>query len=124
MEFLIQSAEEPIPLASASIDTAVVTWTLCSIPYPAKALEQVKRVLKDDGHLIFVEHGHAPDRLIALWQDKLTPLWRRIGGGCHLNREIKEIISDAGFQIRELETEYLPGPRPMTYTYQGVAQKL
>lgn len=65
---------------------------------------------------MFVEHGHSPDRRVALWQDKLTPFWRRIGGGCHLNREIKEIISDAGFQIRELETEYIAGSRPMTYT--------
>ena len=123
MEFLTQSAEEPIPLANGSVDTAVVTWTLCSIPDPAKALLQVKRVLKDDGRLIFVEHGHAPDHGVALWQDKLTPLWRRIGVGCHLNRRVEEIIADAGLQIRELETEYLRGPRPMTYTYQGIAQK-
>lgn len=123
VEFLTQSAEEPILLASASIDTAVVTWTLCSIPNPAKALQQVKRVLKDNGHLIFVEHGHAPDGGVAFWQDKLTPLWRRIGGGCHLNRKIEEIVAGAGFQIKELETEYLRGPRPMTYTYKGIAQK-
>ena len=123
IEFLCQSAEEPIPLANDSIDTVVVTWTLCSIRDPAKALQQVKRVLKDSGRLIFVEHGHAPDGGVSFWQDRLTPLWRRIGGGCHLNRKIVEIIAGAGFQIKELETEYLRGPRPMTYTYQGIAQK-
>ena len=79
VDFFTQSAEEPIPLANASIDTAVITWTLCSIPDPAKALQQVKRVLRNDGRLIFVEHGHAPDSGVALWQDRLTPLWRRSG---------------------------------------------
>ena len=121
VDFFTQSAEEPIPLANASIDTAVITWTLCSIPDPAKALQQVKRVLRNDGRLIFVEHGHAPDPGVALWQDRLTPLWKKIGGGCHLNRRIDELIADAGFRIGELKTSYLSGPRPMTYTYQGWA---
>lgn len=72
--------------------------------------------------LIFVEHGHSPDPAVAKWQDTLTPLWKRIGGECHLNREIDSLIADAGFRIRELKTDYLPGPRPMTYTYQGIAE--
>jgi ubiquinone/menaquinone biosynthesis C-methylase UbiE len=122
VEFLSQSAEEPLPLASASIDTVVLTWTLCSIADPQRALQEMKRVLKSSGKLIFVEHGRAPDPGIAVWQDRLTPLWKRIGGGCHLNRRIDEIIKGAGFQIPELTTSYIPGPRPMTYTYQGVAQ--
>jgi SAM-dependent methyltransferase len=122
VEFLSQSAEDPLPLADASIDTVILTWTLCSIKNAPKALQQMKRVLKGSGRLIFVEHGRAPDNRVAAWQDRLNPLWRRIGGGCHLNRKIDELITAAGFRIDELKTGYLPGPRPMTYTYQGVAQ--
>ena len=121
VEFLTQSAEERLPLASASIDTAVITWTLCSIPDAAKALHEVKRVLKAGGRLIFLEHGRAPDPGVAVWQDRLTPLWKPVTGGCHLNRKPDELISGAGFQITELRTCYLPGPRPVTYTYQGFA---
>ena len=122
IEFFQQSAEDPVPLPDASIDTAVVTWSLCSIPDPTKALEQVKRVLKPGGRLIFVEHGRSPDASVAAWQDRLTPFWKRFTGGCHLNRRADELIERAGFRIGELRTCYLPGPRPMTYTYQGVAQ--
>jgi len=124
VEFLSQSAEEPLPLADASIDTVVLTWTLCSIVDPQRALKEMKRVLKPSGKLIFVEHGRAPDPGVAVWQDRLTPLWKRIGGGCHLNHRIDEIIKGAGFQIPELTTSYIPGPRPTTYTYQGVAQAI
>ena len=124
VEFLSQSAEEPLPLADASIDTVVLTWTLCSIADPQRALKEMKRVLKASGKLIFVEHGRAPDPGVAVWQNRLTPLWKRIGGGCHLNRRIDEMIKQAGFQIPELTTSYIPGPRPMTYTYQGVAQSI
>ena len=121
VEFLLQSAEDDLPLANRSIDTVVMTWTLCSIPDPLKALRQMKRVLKPNGHLIFIEHGRAPDSRVAAWQDQLTPLWKRIGGGCHLNRKIDDLLVGAGFTIDELRTTYLPGPRPMTYTYQGFA---
>ena len=79
------------------------------------------RVLKPDGQLIFIEHGLAPDRSVAGWQNRITPIWRRIGGGCHLNKKIDELIERAGLQIRELKTSYLPGPRPMSYTYEGIA---
>jgi hypothetical protein len=82
----------------------------------------MKRVLKQDGRLIFVEHGRSSEPDIVTWQDRITPLWKRIGGDCHLNRKIDELITAAGFQIVELRTCYLPGPRPMTYTYQGFAQ--
>ena len=122
VEFLSQSAEEPLPLANASMDTVVITWTLCSIANAPNALQEMKRVLKPSGRLIFLEHGRAPDPGVVLWQDRLTPFWKRIGGGCHLNRKIGELITDAGFQITELTTCYLPGPRPMTYTYQGFAR--
>jgi ubiquinone/menaquinone biosynthesis C-methylase UbiE len=122
VEFLSQSAEDALPLPDRSIDTIVMTWTLCSIPNASKALAQMKRVLKTEGRLLFIEHGRAPDPHVVAWQDRLTPVWKRIGGGCHLNRKIDELISDAGFKIGELKTCYLPGPHPMTYTYQGFAQ--
>jgi len=122
VEFIPQSAEQPLPLANASMDTVVLTWTLCSIPHASNALHEMKRVLKPGGRLIFLEHGRAPDPGVILWQDRLTPFWKRIAGGCHLNRKIDELITEAGFQITELRTDYLPGPRPMTYTYQGFAQ--
>jgi ubiquinone/menaquinone biosynthesis C-methylase UbiE len=124
VELLWQSAEEPLAMADESIDTVVVTWTLCSIPNAAKALEQMKRVLKTNGRLIFIEHGRAPDPGVVVWQDRLTPIWKRICGGCHLNRKVDELIVGAGFQILELETGYLAGPRPMTYTYQGCARRM
>ena len=122
VEFLAQSAEEHLPLDDASMDTVVLAWTLCSIPNAAKALQQMKRVLKADGRLLFVEHGRAPERKVAAWQDRLTPVWKHATGGCHLNRKVDDLIAEAGFQITQLQTCYLPGPRPMTYTYQGVAQ--
>jgi ubiquinone/menaquinone biosynthesis C-methylase UbiE len=122
VDFLSQSAEDPLPLPDQSIDTIVMTWALCSIPNAPKALAQMKRVLKPDGRLLFIEHGRAPEPGVVTWQDRLTPVWKRIGGGCHLNRKIDELIAAAGFEIGELRTCYLPGPRPMTYTYQGFAQ--
>ena len=123
IEFFSQSAEERLPLPNASIDTVVVTWTLCSIADAPKALQQINRVLKPTGNLIFVEHGRAPDPGVAIWQEWITPVWKRVGGGCHLNRKINHLITAAGFRIAELKTCYLPGPRPMTYTYQGFAEK-
>lgn len=123
IDFVLQSADEPLPFGDASMDTVVMTWTLCSIPDPPKALEEMRRVLKARGRLIFIEHGRSPDRGVAAWQDRLTPAWKRIGGGCHLNRKVDDLIAAAGFHIDELSTFYLPGPRPMTYTYQGVARR-
>lgn len=123
LEFLLQSAEARLPLADASMDTVVVTWTLCSIPDPLRALQEMNRVLKANGRLIFVEHGHSPDPGVARWQERLTPTWRRFTGGCHLNRKIDELLTDAKFRIAELRTCYLSGPRPMTYTYQGLAER-
>jgi ubiquinone/menaquinone biosynthesis C-methylase UbiE len=120
--FLPQSAEVPLPLSDASIDTIVMTWTLCSIADAPKALQEIGRVIKPGGRLIFLEHGRAPDSRVVLWQDRLTPYWKRIAGGCHLNRKVDELIIGAGFQITELKKFYLPGPRPITYTYQGIAQ--
>jgi ubiquinone/menaquinone biosynthesis C-methylase UbiE len=116
VEFLAQSAEERLAVADESMDTVVVTWTLCSIPKAANALEQMRRVLKRDGRLIFIVHGRVPDPGVALWQDRLTPIWKHAFGGCHLNRKVDELIVAAGFQILELTTSYRPGPRLTTYT--------
>ena len=94
---LIEGSAECIPLEAASIDTAVMTWTGCSIPDVATALDEIRRVLKPGGRLLFVEHGRAPEPSVARWQDRLTPLWKRVAGGCHLNRKIDDLIIAAGF---------------------------
>jgi ubiquinone/menaquinone biosynthesis C-methylase UbiE len=118
---LLTGSAEHIPLADRSIDTVVTTWTACSIPEIATALAEMRRVLKPGGRLLFVEHGRAPEPRVARWQDRLTPLWRRISGGCHLNRKIDDLISGAGFRIDRLDTGYIPGPKPMTFLYEGAA---
>jgi ubiquinone/menaquinone biosynthesis C-methylase UbiE len=114
---------EEIPLESHSADTVVLTFTLCTIPEWETALRQMKRVLKPGGKLLFCEHGAAPDEAVARWQNRVNPLWKKIAGGCHLNRNIPELISQAGFSIRELEADYLPKtPRIAGFRYRGFAQ--
>jgi ubiquinone/menaquinone biosynthesis C-methylase UbiE len=120
---LVEGIAESIPLPDESVDTVVSTWTLCSIPDVAKALGEMRRVLKPGGRLLFAEHGRSSDRGVVRWQDRLTPLWKRIGGGCHLNRPIEELIRKSGFRVTQLETGYMKGPRPMTFMYQGVAHR-
>jgi ubiquinone/menaquinone biosynthesis C-methylase UbiE len=119
---LIEGSAEAIPLMDASIDTVVTTWTLCSIPDAPRALRDMRRVLRPGGRLLFVEHGRAPDANVVWWQDRLTPVWKRLGGGCHLNRAIGTLIKDAGFQFDRLETGYMRGPKPMTFMYEGSAR--
>ena len=119
---LIEGSAEAIPLDAASVDTVVTTWTLCSIPDAPSALAEMRRVLSPAGRLLFVEHGRAPDAHVRWWQDRLTPMWRRIGGGCHLNRAISDLITGAGFRIERLDTGYMRGPKPMTFMYEGSAQ--
>lgn len=119
---LIEGRAEDLPLEDRSVDCAVMTWTLCSIGDPAAALAQIRRVLRPDGQLIFIEHGQAPDARIRWWQDRITPAWRRISGGCHLNRPVKRLIEDAGLRLTSLETGYLvQGPRPFAFHYRGLA---
>jgi ubiquinone/menaquinone biosynthesis C-methylase UbiE len=123
VEFLQRDASA-LPLASESVDTVVMTWSLCSIARPDVALREIRRVMKPDATLIFVEHGLSPDAGVEKWQNRLTPVWRRLAGGCHLNRDIRHLIRSAGFAIRACEVGYMPGPRPATYTYQGQAMKV
>ena len=118
----IEGSAEGIPLEKASIDTIVTTWTLCSIPDADRALREMHRVLKPAGRLLFVEHGRAPDPNVVWWQDRLTPIWKRLGGGCHLNRAIGSLIEGAGFQFERLETGYMRGPKPMAFMYEGSAR--
>jgi ubiquinone/menaquinone biosynthesis C-methylase UbiE len=115
---------EAIPLDDHCVDTVVMTWTLCSIPDPLKALAEMRRVLKRQGTLLFVEHGLAPDPGVQRWQNKLNRVWNRMSGGCNLNRKTDELIQSSGFEIVELDKEYAKGPRLMSFMYSGRAQPL
>ena len=121
VEFLRASAEG-IPMEDVTVDTVVMTWTLCSIPGARQALQEMKRVLKPGGRLLFVEHGLAPDRGVVAWQNRLNPLWNRVAGGCHLNRNIDDLITDAGFLLTQIDRGYGGGPKPMAYLYRGLAR--
>jgi len=122
VEFIAGSGER-IPMEDETVDAVVTTWTLCSIPDPVRALTEMRRVLNPGGRLIFIEHGRSPDARVVSWQDRLTPVWRRLAGGCHLNRKIDTLILAAGFRIAEIETAYMKGPKPLVYLYKGVAQR-
>jgi ubiquinone/menaquinone biosynthesis C-methylase UbiE len=118
----LEASAEAIPLEQHCVDTVVTTWTMCSIPHAATALAEMRRVLRPGGKLLFVEHGLAPDEGVRRWQDRLTPAWRCISGGCHLNRPIASMIEGAGFRIDRIETGYIPGPKPLTFMYEGSAR--
>jgi len=118
----IEGSAESIPLENASVDTVLTTWTLCSIPDAARALREMRRALRPGGVLLFAEHGRAPEAGVRWWQDRLTPLWKWLGGGCHLNRPIGDLIASAGFRLDRLENSYLGRPRPLTYMYEGSAR--
>lgn len=118
---LIEGSAESLPLPDHEFDTVVTTWTMCSIPHLPQALAEVRRVLKADGKLVFAEHGRAPEATVVRWQNALTPVWKRVGGGCHLNRPIDQLIAAAGFRVDSLKTGYMKGPKPMTFMYEGEA---
>jgi ubiquinone/menaquinone biosynthesis C-methylase UbiE len=121
VEFVRGSAEA-ISLEDDSIDTVVTTWTLCTIPDVDRALCEVRRVLRPGDILLFVEHGRAPEPGVARWQDRLDPIWCRVAGGCHLNRQIDSLIGSAGFRFDELRMSRVPGPRTHTFLYEGRAR--
>jgi ubiquinone/menaquinone biosynthesis C-methylase UbiE len=119
---LIEGSAESLPLEDSSFDTVVTTWVLCSIPDVAKALAEMRRVLKPHGWFLFVEHGLSPDQRVRNWQERLNPLWKKIAGGCNLNRPIADLIEAAGFRVSRLNAGYMPGPKPMTFMYEGSAR--
>jgi len=110
-----------LPVDDGTVDHVLVTWTLCTIPDVDQALREMRRVLRPGGTLRFVEHGKAPDDSVARWQDRLTPIQRRLFGGCHLNRPIDALIERSGFTMTALDVGYEKGPKPFTYMLQGVA---
>ncbi len=113
---------EEIPLDDDSADTVLLTFTLCTIRDFARALSQMRRVLKPGGRLLFAEHGAAPDAGVRKWQDRVNPIWKRLAGGCNINREIPHALEGAGFKIEEIDTMYLPGtPKIAAFQYWGSA---
>ncbi|MEL0027050.1 MAG: methyltransferase domain-containing protein [Perlucidibaca sp.] len=118
---LVGLSAERIPFDDASFDTVVVTYTLCTIPDPVAALQEMRRVLRPDGRLLYCEHGLAPDESVRAWQRRMTPAWAKIAGGCHLDRDIPALLRAAGFRLPDLQSLYLPGPRPLVFNYWGTA---
>jgi len=116
-------SSEKIPLPDSSIDSIVITYTMCTIPDVHSALLEMRRVMKPGSRMHFSEHGIAPDASVRRWQNRLNPVWGRIAGGCNINRNVPKMLEDAGLHIDEIETMYLPGPRPLTFNYWGSASK-
>jgi ubiquinone/menaquinone biosynthesis C-methylase UbiE len=118
---MVPARGEEIPLDGGRFDTAVMTYTLCTIPDPARGLLEIARVLKPGGRLLFCEHGVAPDATVRRWQSRLTPFWRQLSGGCHLDRDVPALLGKAGFAVTEMKAMYLPGWRVASYQYWGTA---
>ena len=119
---LVGLSAERLPLPDDSFDTVVCTYTLCSIPDPAAALHEVRRVLKPGGQFLFCEHGRAPDASLAQWQQRIEPLWKPLAGGCHLTRDVPLLVRDAGLHA-QVTQGYIGSPRLLTYHYWGQAHK-
>jgi ubiquinone/menaquinone biosynthesis C-methylase UbiE len=120
---IVLLAGEHIDVADATFDSVVCTFTLCTVADPAAALAEIRRVLRRQGRLFFVEHGRAPDAKVRRWQDRLNGLQKALVGGCHLNRDVVSLIGGAGFALERLEQRYLPGhPRPYAFVSRGIAR--
>ena len=121
IDFLLNGAEE-IPLPSNSMDTILITYTLCTIQDLESSLKEIRRVMKDDAVMLFCEHGIAPDENVIKWQNRINPLWGKLFGGCNINRNIPEIIQSSGFTLNSLDQMYLPStPKIVGYNYWGKA---
>lgn len=120
LDYLLDSAES-IPLRSGSIDSVLITYSLCTIADAEAALAEIRRVLKPGGKLYFCEHGKAPDTTVQFWQNSLNRPWGYVSGGCNLNRDIPGLLTKAGFTIQEMNKHYIPGWKPLSYTYRGCA---
>ena len=118
---LIQASAEDIPLPNACADTVVATYVLCTVPDIEAALAEVRRVLKPDGIMLFSEHIRAPDASVARWQDRLNPLWKKLAGGCNMNRDTLATLTACGFELQPSHSMYLPGPRALNYHSWGAA---
>lgn len=119
---LIDLPGEDIPLEDNSVDTVLVTYTLCTIPEVERALEGIRRVLKAEGELLYCEHGKAPDPGVLKWQERLNPVWKRFSGGCNIQRDIPAILDQSGFLVEDDNRMYLPGLRALSYNYWGAAR--
>ena len=117
----IKGVAEAVPIEDSTIDTIVITYTLCTIVDVDAALSEFRRVLKPGGKLIFCEHGISPEKSVQRWQNLLSPIWKKLGGGCNLNRNIPELIRNGAFEIETLETMYIPGFKPACFNYWGTA---
>lgn len=118
---MIDLPGEEIPLDANSVDTVLVTYTLCTIPDPQVALRGMGRVLRPGGKLLFCEHGLAPDAGVQKWQHRINPTWRRFGGGCNVNRDIPGLLESSGFRVIVDERMYIPGIKVLSYNYWGTA---
>lgn len=120
---VLQETAETLSLPPGSVDTVLVTFSLCTIPDPHAALEGARRALKPGGRLLFCEHGLAPDEKVRRTQAQIEPVWKHIAGGCHLTRDIPALIREAGFAIDDLQTMYLPrAPHWAGFNYWGGAR--
>ncbi len=115
---------EQLPLDDQSVDSVLTTWTLCTIPAVERALSEIHRVLRPGGALHFIEHGRAADDRVARWQDRFTPVQRVVAGGCHLNRQIDELVAGAGLEVERLENFYMKGPKAFGYMFEGQARRI
>ena len=121
VNFISAGAEE-IPLPDNHFDSVLVTYTMCTIPEVDRANKEIQRVLKSNGKMIFCEHGLAPDKNIKKWQNRINPFWKKLAGGCNINRNIPSLIQESGFDIVDLEEMYLPStPKIAGYNYWGYA---